>query len=1490
MSKRIKRITVGLMIGLALIFTTLVCALYYLKTDHARSLLLRRINASIPGSAACARIDIKPSTGGLALHQAALSDPEGDPIATLDSLDLDLDALALLRGEIKIASLKINNPHLNLGLDKSGRLTLLDAFPTGAPSEKPSKGGQPPFNLIVEALELTDGSLTIRKESASSQQPPLSAKIKGLRLTASGNLEQRQVDLQIRTNNIQATIANLKTQLANIRLHVQTGDGLKAHSELTIGETLLAIAGVDTTVHDIKLTAEADLKQQRAEAQLTIRKAQKSVGSVAALTQEITVNAQGDLKKRLAQLELNAAQNQLKIADHMVHLNDIQFRSDANFNQQQANLELDINQPHLYYADMDIPLEKVRLDAAFNPERFELKQFLAAMGNNRLSVSGAVLDPLKTPEFDIQLALAADMQMARDLLQTKMQLTGQTDLDLQFRGGLNNPEIGLQVDYGGGMIAGRTIEAAQLDCRMQDLKVVLRRLTVTSDDSDIKRTGNIDLSGWVDLNPFFNGNLMTPSGDLSKIGYDLQFKAQDLNIARFASPKQTFRGIMDGSIAVKGQGVQPQHLNARASINLDAHQVSLDPQHPRSDWGLRADARFREQALEIQKLEARGDPLHLDARGKWELLSGQIDATLALDAEDLERSLALVGLKRISGGVNLDAQVKGALARPQLDVSLEGHAIRIYQFTVGDVTLNAGLDPKGLLKIALLDICNQESSLHASGTVQLFEDAFKLSSGMPSSLDIHLQNVALNDFFPKPVFQGRIDGDLYARGNLNDLQTTVSLHGRQFGYDPYRAENLFVEGHIEGPLKEPRAPGATVTASNLDLGFQKLDAAKIIGDVDLQKAVIEQLDIAPRPDEAIHAAGRIDYSGQYQIDLTSTPIDLAHIDALGPQEMVKGKFACKIKGQGSFGDPNVAAEFQFTEMRLNAKEIDPFELRLDLEDHLAQARGRLTFDIKANYHLKERTFNVQLGFDQTDLTPYFKLANQPDLSGALTGQVTLDGSASGLDQMRAKAAFSDLHLGYKQPDMLVSRDLQVTFENKRITIPQSSFQILDKGRLTLQGYSQLDAQTDMKLDALLPVELVKHFTDALSDAEGNVIVAAQIQGSLPRPDIRGQVNLEKIGFMVPGLMQPARQINGRINLTPALVTLEDISGRMNKGRFHLNGQVELKSFQPQRVDVRLNTAALPVHLPDLLVVNLNSDLHFHGTPDKSALTGEIVILEGTYYQDIDLSLLKIAQSTRRKKREFSSQRPPIKAPFLKNLEFDIAVRRRNPFVVDNNLAYLEINPNLEVNGSINEPVVSGQAEVEAGEVTFNEKTFEIRRGIIEFLNPYKIEPTIDLQSEATIRKWTIFLNIRGTPDQLRFNLTSEPPEEQSDLLALILTGQTARELGQSGGKGSTLSSEMIAAYLGKSLGEDIGKMAGLDLFEVQSAGKGTEDDPETVTVTVGKELSDRMGVTVKMESKAGESVERGEIEYKLLEHFKVKGYQDSRGAFGGELFFRLEFR
>jgi translocation and assembly module TamB len=63
-----------------------------------------------------------------------------------------------------------------------------------------------------------------------------------------------------------------------------------------------------------------------------------------------------------------------------------------------------------------------------------------------------------------------------------------------------------------------------------------------------------------------------------------------------------------------------------------------------------------------------------------------------------------------------------------------------------------------------------------------------------------------------------------------------------------------------------------------------------------------------------------------------------------------------------------------------------------------------------------------------------------------------------------------------------------------------------------------------------------------------------------------------------------------------------------------------------------------------------------------------------------------------------------------------------------------------------------------------------------------------------------------------------------------------------------------------------------------------------VKVTIGKELSRRLTVKDSVESRDGEITHRAIAEYKLLENFLARGFQDSRGVYGGELQFRLEFR
>jgi autotransporter translocation and assembly factor TamB len=323
------------------------------------------------------------------------------------------------------------------------------------------------------------------------------------------------------------------------------------------------------------------------------------------------------------------------------------------------------------------------------------------------------------------------------------------------------------------------------------------------------------------------------------------------------------------------------------------------------------------------------------------------------------------------------------------------------------------------------------------------------------------------------------------------------------------------------------------------------------------------------------------------------------------------------------------------------------------------------------------------------------------------------------------------------------------------------------------------------------------------------------------------------------------------------------------------------------VKLAIDAHALPLQVPDMLDVLLNATLQIQGTPDKSLIQGEAIILEGTYYKDVNLSLLQVVGE---RKREEAPRPREITLPFMKNMSVDISLRRRNPFVVDNNLAHLDINPDLRISGTLSNPIITGRATIESGTVTYRRRTFAVKKGEIDFSNPYKIEPMFDIEGEVQVRKWTILLAISGPPDKLSFTLTSDPPEEDGDILSLLVSGKTTHELIEAEGGTTKSTTRMLAGILATTLEDDIKKATGLDILEVETQAQEEEQGSDPVKVTIGKELSRRMTLKYAMESKDGELSQRAIAEYKLLEGILLSGFQDDKGTSGGEIFFRLEFR
>lgn len=368
------------------------------------------------------------------------------------------------------------------------------------------------------------------------------------------------------------------------------------------------------------------------------------------------------------------------------------------------------------------------------------------------------------------------------------------------------------------------------------------------------------------------------------------------------------------------------------------------------------------------------------------------------------------------------------------------------------------------------------------------------------------------------------------------------------------------------------------------------------------------------------------------------------------------------------------------------------------------------------------------------------------------------------------------------------------------------------------------------------------------------------------------------------LEDPLQNVNGRIVLTPEAIDIQDVTADLGDGKIALTGTAELKNGIPAKFKLNLDAGQVPVDVPDTLEMRLNSQLTWAGTMDKSAITGQIDILEGTYDKDVDLSLISITAQTTKKSR------PKVREPgpdFLKNIGLNIYVTRREAIFVDNNLASMSISPNISITGTAYAPALDGRAVVDEGTINFQEAQFEITEGSIDFINPYKIEPEITLTGETTISSYTITLSVTGTPDDLMLEFSSDLDATDADILSLIAFGKTTGEMGYGDSDGGSMSAAAIAKMMLDSLSEKIKETTGLSEVNFSMDHQGNET---SVHVGLGADLSRQLGVSYGIDINDGETVQKVTTYYKLLEHLLLSSFQDTSGKLGGELKYRLEFR
>jgi translocation and assembly module TamB len=834
-------------------------------------------------------------------------------------------------------------------------------------------------------------------------------------------------------------------------------------------------------------------------------------------------------------------------------------------------------------------------------------------------------------------------------------------------------------------------------------------------------------------------------------------------------------------------------------------------------------------------------------------LNRSLPVRIAADLESVN-PLDFSQRPRLAGAFSGSITASGDRSSLIGDLMISGNDCIYAGMPLGLISLEARLK-EGILSVDRFGLEKGRSSLNASGTVRVLkENALSAVKDPDINLMITKGLISLKDFSDEASGDVALSGAI--QGTVRHLRGTASLAGK-----------------------------------DLDLGIQKLAGLDLNARFEEDRIWIEPVRAVISTDQVIQGTGWLSLDGEYDLEASSPGIALTSLDYLKKRPELSGTAGIEISGRGSLERPRISGKLSLKGLSYQDKALPDGSLSLNLIDHRLSVTGDLGFDFTGSYDLQTREYEAAAAFNRTDLAPVFALADKASLSGAVSGTIKAGGRIDRPQDTAVDADLSALAISQENKLLVQADTITGSYRNGTLVLPVTHVRLAESGKLDVSGSGTLREGLVFNAEGTVPLEVIGAFVKEFDDAGGTISFSSQVRSRDVNTGVKALFTLENCTYTIPYNGQRIRALNGLIRMEDGLVSFSGVAGKLESGSFTINGTAALEGYTRIReMDVRAQAKAVPLELPDMMDLTLDADATLSIVSHRPQLKADVVILDGEYYKDVNTNLLTgVIEGILPQRKPVMSQAAHIPS-FLKDMTLDVDIKRRGEMKIDNNLAVLELNPDLKVTGTVQAPVINGRISVTEGTVTFQNNTFTVSRGVIDFLNPHKTEASLDIMSQTKVRDWTISLTLEGPIDNLKIHLNSQPAEEQSDILSLLVLGKTTRELTQQQAGVKVSPSIMVAELMTSTYGTQIKKATSIDILKLEYSSLSTKDTGSNLKFTVGKELSSHITISYEMETKNSETTRWGVVSYKLFDSLLVNGYPGTNGNFGAEVQVKHEFR
>jgi translocation and assembly module TamB len=829
--------------------------------------------------------------------------------------------------------------------------------------------------------------------------------------------------------------------------------------------------------------------------------------------------------------------------------------------------------------------------------------------------------------------------------------------------------------------------------------------------------------------------------------------------------------------------------------------------------------------------------------------------------------------KQISGSVRWDGKIVGSSAGPTFQGHLRGEHARydgvFVDFLEGDLAYSPST-------LALEHGHGRSGDMEAdiAGTLSLTNWSFLPQNNWTAEANI--------EKVPAESLEQLLGLPFPVKGSL-----TGQFHGR-------------------GTREEPNVTGLFDLADGkvYGLSFNRLRGQLNVSPEDVRIADAE-LRFFPSGKENGRGAGIITGSAGYHYgdqtisaDLVGAALPLENFETLQSTRLpVGGQVSFRLKANGPLRTPLGEGAFRVVDLRIGQVIVGSFDGKLSSDGraaHLELSSAMTTGEISGGYTLglaDPYPLSGKVSIKNIDLDPFLLAAlHLKDFSGHANadGDISVNGSLKQPQSIVVDANLSRLAMNYANVRLenvgpVHFRSTKDSVEIDPVTLRGTDTNLQIAGSVQFAGRRAVG----LRLNGALDLRLISGFVPNL-DARGPAQINASFEGTLDRPRITGRVHIENASARAADFPTGLSAIKGDVVFDATRLYFENMSAESGGGTLHLSGSVNYAE-SPLRYDVSVRTDRVRVRYPLGMSWLVGGSLRLTGTPAAGLLSGKVTIERVTLTQGLEVAGMLVSA-----KEGITS--PTTSSPYLRNLQFDVEALSAPDARMEWPGAQLQADANLRVRGTWEHPILLGHIHILSGDLYFAGNRYRVSRGDLNFSNPFRLDPVLNVEATTTIQQYEITLNFNGPASKLTLAYRSDPPLPANDIVTLLALGQTSSEAtARSGGtsqSGTAGASAILSEAISSQLGGRLERLFGITRFRVDPglAGVGSTGSEQNAAARITVEQQITRNLTITYVSNVSSTQQQViQVEYNVDRNVSIVGLRDQNGTFGIDIKIKKRF-